>query len=125
MISVGLALVVSLSPREAGIPLLAAFLPVILGIASLVGLAALTTPVPVATVIGRRFGRERSVYAAFMSGVAVLVLVRFVPWLGGASILIVVVLGLGAWVLSGASELAPQVATIEPSDRDTGLETDA
>lgn len=94
------AAIVSLSPREAGIPLLVVIAPVILGLLSLLGFAALTSPVPTATALGALVGRERSVYATFVVGFVVLVLLRFVPWVGGLVTVAAVILGLGGWILS-------------------------
>ena len=100
-VTVVMALIVSLSPRSAGIPLAGVFAPVILGLTSLLVFAALTAPVPVATAIGSLIRPGRTVYARFVLGFAVVWIAAVLPWVGWAVLAGVVALGLGAWVLSG------------------------
>jgi cytoskeletal protein CcmA (bactofilin family) len=103
-VAVVMGLIVALSPRSAGIPLLGVFAPVVLGMLSLLGLAALTTPVPVATAVGSAIRPQRTAYARFVLGFVTVWIAAVLPWVGGAVLAIVLALGLGAWILSGVQE---------------------
>ncbi len=92
--------VVGLSPPEAGIPLLVVFLPLLMAALGLVFVGAFFAPVASVTTAGMLAMPERSSYAAFVAGMAVLLVVSFVPYLGPALVALVVVSGLGAWVAS-------------------------
>lgn len=93
-------LVVGLSPPEAGIPLLVVFLPLVAAALGLVFIGALLAPVASITAVGRLALPERSSYAAFVAGMAGLLLLSFVPYLGTVLVAVAVVTGLGAWVAS-------------------------
>ncbi len=100
-VAVVLGLIVTLSPREAGIPLLGVFAPVILGMLSLLAFAALTTPVPVATALGSFIRPGRTTYARFVLGFVVVWIAAILPWVGTVVLAAVTAVGLGAWILSG------------------------
>ena len=94
-------MIVSVSPRQTGVPLLAVLFPLVGGLASVIGLAALASPVPVGTAIGASVARGRSIYATFLIGFVLLIVAASLPWIGGLVVGAVVVAGLGGWVLSG------------------------
>jgi hypothetical protein len=94
-------MIVSVSPRSTGVPLLGVLVPVVGSLVSVIGLAALASPVPVGTVVGAAVVHGRSIYATFLVGFVVLVVAALLPWVGGLVTAAVVVAGLGGWVLSG------------------------
>ncbi len=94
-------IIVSVSPRQTGIPLIGVLAPLVGGLLSLVALAALAAPVPVATAVGAVVSRGRSIYATFLAGFTILVIGSVLPWVGGIVVALVVIAGLGGWVLSG------------------------
>ena len=113
-------MIVSISPRQTGVPLLAVLLPLIGGLVSVIGLAALASPVPVGTALGAVAARGRSIYATFLIGFVLLIVAASLPWVGGLVVAAVVVVGLGGWVLSGdesaertASDLPPPIGEHE------------
>lgn len=94
-------IIVSVSPRQTGIPLIAVLAPLVGGLMSLVAVAALAAPVPAATAVGALVSRGRSIYATFLAGFTILVIGSVLPWIGSIVVALVVVAGLGGWVLSG------------------------
>jgi hypothetical protein len=94
-----LAVLVWLSPPQAGIPLVAVFLPVVLGLAGVVLLGCLLGLIPAAAAVGRRLLPKRSVAAAVLVGMILLALVLAIPWLNLVVLAAIVPLGLGALVL--------------------------
>lgn len=94
-----------LSP-ETGAPLALVLVPFFLGAASIVVVAALFAPVPVAIAGGRLLLPRRSVFAAFLVGAVTWLLLALLPYVGSIVTIAGVVLGLGAW-LAGAEAAAP------------------
>lgn len=101
-----LALLVSLSPPQAGIPLAIVFLPVIFGLGGLVLFGALLGFIPVAGALGRRLLPARSVAAAVLFGMAILGILLLVPWVKWLVLAAVIPLGIGSWVLKRAKATA-------------------
>lgn len=91
-------LFVSWSPRSTGLPLLGIFAPIVFAVFGILLLSLLAAPVPVAAAIGRRVGPARSVYAWFVIGIILLLIVTLVPWLGIVVMALTALIGLGAWL---------------------------
>lgn len=94
-----MALLVSLSPPQAGIPLAIVFLPVIFGLGGLVFFGALLGFIPVAGALGRRLLPARSTAAAVLAGMTILGTLLLVPWVKWLVLAAVIPLGMGSWVL--------------------------
>ena len=108
-----LALLVGLSPPEAGFPLALVLLPLVLGLLGVVVMAALVGFVPVAGLIGRRLLPKRSVAAGVLTGMAVLFVALAIPVVSRLVVVVGIPLGIGSWVRhfdlahdAGASELS-------------------
>ncbi len=97
-VSLGVAAAVAVTPASAGIPLLALFLPIVLGLVSLVGLGFTVATVPVATLVGRKVRAGLSDYGAFLTGMGLWALVFAVPVVGRWLTVAALVVGLGAWL---------------------------
>jgi cytoskeletal protein CcmA (bactofilin family) len=93
-----LALLVGLSPPEAGIPLALVLLPLVLGLLGVVVMAALVGFVPVAGLIGRRLLPKRSVAAGVLTGMAVLFVGLLIPVVSWLVVIVGTPLGIGSWV---------------------------
>lgn len=107
LIGAGLVAALFLLPPETGAPLALVLAPVFLGAASIVLVAALFAPVPVAIAGGRLALPRRSVYAAFLLGAVVWLLLALLPFVGPIVTVAGVVVGLGAWLVNpvaGVSE---------------------
>lgn len=98
-----LALLVWLSPPQAGIPLAIVFLPVILGLTGIVFFGALLGFIPAAGALGRRLLPRNSTAAAVLLGMALLAVLLVVPWVNWVVAAAVIPLGIGAWVLKRPS----------------------
>lgn len=83
---------------EAALPLLVVALPFALGLFGVLVLAALVAPVPPAVFIGGRLRPSSSVYARFLLGFLVIVVVAALPYVGRFILFVVVVVGIGAWL---------------------------
>ena len=93
-----LALLVGLSPPEAGIPLALVLLPLVLGLLGVVVMAALVGFVPVAGLIGHRLFPNRSVAAAVLTGMVVLFVALAIPVVSWVVVVVGTPLGIGSWV---------------------------
>lgn len=93
-----LALLVGLSPPEAGIPLGLVLLPLVLGLLGAVVVAALVGFVPVAGLIGRRLLPNRSVAAGVLTGMVVLFVALAIPVVSWLAVVVGTPLGIGSWV---------------------------
>jgi cytoskeletal protein CcmA (bactofilin family) len=96
-----------------------AFFIAFLVVTMLVVIAAVLASVPVAMAIGELVLRDRSPYLAYLAGAAVLalglVLLGFLPALGGLATLLVWIIGLGAFILYFArTRDVPWVRTAPP-----------
>ncbi len=81
------------------LPLLAVGLPFFLGILGVVALAAALGAVPVVTAVGRRILRRRSAFAGFLLGTVLLIGLLVVPLVRWVALPVVVLIGLGAWII--------------------------
>lgn len=95
------ALVVSLSPPEAGLPLALVLVPLVLAALGLLFVALMVAPVPVAAALGRLAMPTRSTQATFMLGLAALVVIQFIPWVGITVTAVAAMVGIGGWIMSG------------------------
>ncbi|MDH3518464.1 MAG: hypothetical protein OEM66_06025, partial [Acidimicrobiia bacterium] len=95
------ALVVSLSPPEAGLPLALVLVPVVVAALGLLLVAVMVAPVPVAGALGGLIRGRRSLQAAFLLGLAALVVAQLIPWVGMAILGLAVSAGIGGWLISG------------------------
>jgi hypothetical protein len=101
LVLMGLAgLVLGLSPPEAGLPLLAVFLPLVLAALGLLVVGLLLAPVAVSTALGLLALPDRSVYAAFLAGTAAIVVASLVPYLGAVVLALAGAVGMGGWLAS-------------------------
>lgn len=100
LIGAGLvALLVSLSPPQAGVPLAIVFLPLVFGLGGLVLFGGLLGLIPVAGALGRRLLPTRSLPAAVLIGMGVLSVLLMIPWVRWLALAAVIPLGIGSWVL--------------------------
>ena len=98
------ALIASLVPASASLPLLAIFVPLILALAGIVLLLSLVAGVPAILAVGRALPGERGLYGSIVIGSIVAGLVWMIPWVGWLVPLLVLPVGLGAWMLSFREE---------------------
>jgi hypothetical protein len=108
-----LALLLGLSPPEAGIPLALVLLPPVLGLLGVVVMAALVGFVPVAGLIGGWLLPKRSVPACVLIGMAVLFVALALPVVSWLVVVVGIPLGIGAWV--GHLDLAHDADASESS----------
>lgn len=93
------AWVASVMAPEAALPLLVVSLPFVLGLFGVLALAALVSPVPPAILVGRRLTNDRSPYAQFLVGYALLVVAAMLPVAGTYVVAVTVIVGIGAWLV--------------------------
>jgi cytoskeletal protein CcmA (bactofilin family) len=106
-------LFVSLSPRATGLPLLLVFSPILIAAFAALFVGLLSAPVPVGAAIGKRIGPARSIYAWFIIGATVLVLLSFLPLVGTIVLVVGSLIGLGGWFVEPRP--AEPTVTGEPS----------
>lgn len=99
ILAVAGAVTFELSPPGAGLPLLAVFGPLVIAVGSLVLVGLALGPVPIAVALGRRLIPGRSMYAALVTGILVVVAVAWLPWIGRIAAMIAATAGLGAWLV--------------------------
>ena len=100
IVTIGIVATTSLS--AAG-PVVLVLVPVAIGVLSILFLAALSTPVPLALAAGSRLRPSWSSYAQFVTGFAVVAIVALVPWIGGVLLTVGVLAGLGSWLVAADS----------------------
>jgi cytoskeletal protein CcmA (bactofilin family) len=93
-------LIASLVPASASLPLLAIFGPLVLATAGIVLILSLVAGVPAVLAIGRALPRERGLYGAILAGAVVAGIIWLIPYVGWVVPLLVLPIGLGAWMLS-------------------------
>jgi len=98
------ALIAGLVPASASLPLLAVFVPLILALAGLVLVLSLVAGVPAILALGRALPGERGLYGSVVLGSIVAGILWLVPWIGWLVPLLVLPIGLGAWLLSFREE---------------------
>jgi hypothetical protein len=94
------ALVAGLTPASAFVPLLAIFAPLIIALSGVVLVMLLVAGVPSVLAIGRALPGNRGLFGAIALGAAVVGFVWLLPYVGWLVPLVVLPLGLGAWLLA-------------------------
>jgi cytoskeletal protein CcmA (bactofilin family) len=94
------AVIAGLTPASAFVPLLAIFAPLIIALSGVVLVMLLVAGVPAVLAIGRALPGDRGLYGAIALGAGVVGLVWLLPYVGWLVPLVVLPLGLGAWILA-------------------------
>jgi hypothetical protein len=94
------ALVAGLAPASAFVPLLAIFAPLVIALSGVVLVLLLVAGVPAVLAIGRTLPGDRGLFGAILLGSAVAGVVWLLPYVGWLVPLVVLPLGLGAWLLA-------------------------
>jgi cytoskeletal protein CcmA (bactofilin family) len=103
------ALIAGLTPASAFVPLLAIFGPLVIALSGVVLVLLLVAGVPAVAAIGKTLPGERALFGAIFLGSAVVGLVWLLPYVGWLVPLVVLPLGLGAWILAFRDQPAEQV----------------
>jgi cytoskeletal protein CcmA (bactofilin family) len=98
------ALIAGLVPASASLPLLAIFVPLILALSGVVLVLSLVAGVPAILALGRALPGERGLYGSIVIGSIAAGLLWMMPWIGWLLPLLVLPIGLGAWMLSFREE---------------------
>ena len=93
--------IVGLMPPGAALPLLGFAVPVSIGLLTIALVAALLAPLPSAVALGSLVAPGRSTYAQFLIGMVVVLVASLLPVLGWWIVLVIVVVGFGAWLHEG------------------------
>ena len=102
-------LMMSLAPAAAALPLLAVLVPVIVAILGALLAVALVAGIPVAARFGAWVFKRLGSFGAVLAGSAIIGLLWMLPLVGIFIPLLVLPLGLGAWILSRRTgEVEPQ-----------------
>jgi hypothetical protein len=107
------ALIAGLAPASAFVPLLAIFVPLIVALSGVVLVLMLVAGVPAVLAFGRALPGNRGLYGAIALGAAVVGVVWLLPYVGWLVPVIVLPLGLGAWILPFRDEEPTQSDSIE------------
>jgi cytoskeletal protein CcmA (bactofilin family) len=102
------ALIVALVPASASLPLLAIFVPLTVALTGIVFVLSLVAGVPAVLALGRALPGERGLYGSILVGSIVAGVVWFVPLVGWLVPLLVLPIGLGAWLISFREESPAQ-----------------
>jgi cytoskeletal protein CcmA (bactofilin family) len=94
------ALVAGLTPASAFVPLLAIFAPLVVALSGVVLVLLLVAGVPAVLALGRGLPGTRGLFGSILLGSAVVGLVWLLPYVGRLVPLVVLPLGLGAWILA-------------------------
>lgn len=98
--------IVAVSSLSAAGPVILVLVPVAVGLASILFLGLLSTPVPLGLAVGARLRPSWSTYARFVVGFPLLVLVWLLPWVGGFLLMLLAFAGLGSWLVAEDSHAA-------------------
>ena len=105
LIVAGIAgLIAGLVPASASLPLLAIFVPLIVALAGMVLVLSLVAGVPAILALGRAMPGDRGSYGSIVIGSIVAGLLWLMPWVGWLVPLLVLPIGLGAWMLTFREE---------------------
>lgn len=96
--------IVAVTSLSAAGPVILVLVPVAVGLASILFLGLLSTPVPLALAAGSRLKPGWSTYARFVVGFPLLVIVWLLPWVGGFLLMLLAFAGLGSWLVAEDSE---------------------
>ncbi len=88
------------APPEAGLPLLVVIVPIVLAMVGVLLVLTLVAGVPVVAWLGRRLAPKAELHRALVAGSAAMAFVWLLPFIGWLVPLVVLPLGLGAWVRS-------------------------
>lgn len=100
-------MIVGLAPPAAAFPLLAVLLPVVLALFGITLAVGLVAGIPFVGWLGGGLFRRFDLYGAILAGSLVVGVVWFLPWVGWLVPLIVLPLGLGAWMAAWRQDRAP------------------
>lgn len=95
-------LLVGVAPTEAALPLVGVFLPLFLAVVGLVMALAFTAPAAVYPWLGRAGNHQRGSVRAFLFAAAAVMVASLIPWLSWVVALVVIPVGIGAWVAPAA-----------------------
>lgn len=112
------ALILRLAPAEMAFPLLVVLIPVILGLVGLVFALALVAGLPAVGWLGGVLFKRLDLYGSILAGSLLVGLVWYLPFIGWLTPLLVLPVGLGAWIASWGdqfSELVPNERTAASS----------
>jgi len=98
--------IVAVTSLSAAGPVILVLVPVAVGLASILFLGLLSTPVPLALAAGSRLKPGWSTYARFVVGFPLLVIVWLLPWVGGFLLMLLALAGLGSWLVAEDSTSA-------------------
>lgn len=110
--------ILGLAPAAAAFPLLVVLLPVILALIGLVFALALVAGAPTAGWVGGVLFKRLDLYGAMLAGALLIGVVWFLPIVGWLVPIVVLPLGLGAWMATWsdqASEVAPAAEIASPN----------
>lgn len=93
-------LIAALAPAAAALPLLVVFVPLVLAALGVVLVLSLFAGVPAAVALGRLLGSRLDLYRAALVGALGMGVVWLLPWVGWLIPLVVLPVGLGAWMLA-------------------------
>jgi cytoskeletal protein CcmA (bactofilin family) len=93
-----MALLLALAPAAAAFPLLAVLVPLTLALTGLSFAVSLVAGAPVVGRIGKALFKRLDVYGSLAAGSAVTGLAWLLPWIGWVLPVVVLPLGLGAWI---------------------------
>jgi cytoskeletal protein CcmA (bactofilin family) len=106
------ALIAGLTPASAFVPLLAIFAPLVIAMSGVVLVLMLVAGVPAVLAIGRALPGDRGLFGAILLGSAVAGFVWLLPYVGWLVPLVVLPLGLGAWVLAFRDDRAAETQAV-------------
>ena len=101
------ALIAGLVPAAASLPLLAVFVPLIIALAGIVLVLSLVAGVPAILALGRAMPGERGLDGSVVVGSIAAGVLWLIPYVGWLVPLLVLPIGLGAWMLSFREEGSP------------------
>lgn len=100
-------LIVGLAPPAAAFPLLVVLLPVVLALFGVTLALGLVAGIPVVGWLGGVLIERLDLYGAILAGSLLVGVVWYLPWVGWLVPLLVLPLGLGAWMAAWRQERAP------------------
>lgn len=104
-------LIVGLAPPAAAFPLLAVLIPLVLALFGIALALGLVAGIPVVGWLGGVLFRRLDLYGAILAGSVVVGVVWYLPWVGWLVPLVVLPLGLGAWLATWRQDRAPSVTS--------------
>ncbi|MFP3882973.1 MAG: hypothetical protein ACLFWH_11745 [Actinomycetota bacterium] len=94
------ALILSLAPAEMAFPLLLVLIPVILGLIGMVFALALVAGLPTVGWLGGVLFKRLDLYGSILAGSLLVGVIWYLPIIGWLTALLVLPVGLGAWIAS-------------------------